>query len=63
MYSQFHNIQYADVLNGGIVRKFLSNCKVDNVAQGNIKVAAIQDRHASLNDVMKKHDIILYEDE
>ena len=54
---------FSDVLDRGIFEGFYSTSKVDDVGQGNIAAAAIQDRHTQLNNIMKKHDIILYQDD
>lgn len=54
---------FSDVLDRGIFENFFSSSTVDNVAQSNIAAAAIQDRHLHANNIMKKHNLMIYHDD
>ena len=54
---------FSEVLDRGIFEKFFSSSSVDDVTQANIAAAAIQDRHTQANNDMKKHNIMIYEDD
>ena len=54
---------FTDVLDHGVLEGFFSSSRADDVAQSNTAAAAIQDRHVQMNNDMKKHNIILYQDD
>ena len=54
---------FSEVLDVGVFEGFFSNSNVDDVTQSNIAAAAIQDRHNHMNNIMKKHNLILYQDD
>ena len=54
---------FTEVLDRGTFENLFMPSTIDDVARSNIAAAAIQDRHVHANNLMKKHNLMIYHDD
>ena len=54
---------FTEVLDRGIFENFFTSSTIDDVARSNIAAAAIQDRNVHANNLVKKHNLMIYHDD